>query len=982
MSETLATVVPTLPLREVAQHDRGDFLTRRPASHAIRNRQSHQPRAAVWVSIHNQVMDSSLTRPASSLGASAEKFGPRISTHLANFRTCMKLASEVAENRSDPGPLQSQIGLLDDALDAVPQTDVLFHHINALCSAAAAFGCVTNEQPLQHLDAIVDDTTPSIHALRNMSDTSHSQFAEDVSSVFSAIREWFTRNTSTPTASAASVSTSSDLPSSLSSSEKSPSSTHTAPHLLDYTSKIMQAPVTTFKSAAHSLGGGVAQVASPAADAFAEVYNFLVQASQLPGPPADEEKQAMIKNVVAHMTTVADISAKCKSGDKYFNHIKAVEEAMNMLSWIAAVEKPVTFISDADGSASFYLNKVLTTTKKDPDAASHKAFVDALKAIFPAMKEYVREYHTMGVRYGLGIHASQSAPSDAISPVSQQDDEGDEGDYIVKYKQILQGPLSAYVTASKALGGEVAEQAILFEAVWKAEAEFLERAISSPKPDPEKMQTMLAPVAEKMQLVAGVVDKLDPRSSFAHHCSAVSESVGALGWIAVDEKATAFVGDMSGAGQFYIDKVKMGAKKADNPEHHRTWASALELLFSDLKAYVKEHHTQQLVWNPPKRKTLSKKSVFASSQGGSAAQADYVSLFRDIITGPLAAFVEASRHLGGDVEKQAESFAKAWEAEAQFLAQAIKTPKPNDVQGMIEPIATEMGKVAEIGESVDPRGPFANHCSSVSESVGALGWVVVDEKATAFVADMAGAGQFFVDKVKMGAKKTNDPEAHRTWAKSLEEVYAMLKSYVKEHHTQKLTWNPPKMNTASGQASALPSEGVGAGTDYVAAFQAIIDGQLKVFLSASDKLGGEVKEQSIALADAWKAEKEFLSKAITMSKPNSIDEMVAPIGSKMALVAAAAEKADPRGPYAQHCTAVAESIGALGWVVVDEKATIFVADTAGAGQFFIDKVKIDAKKTTNPSAHREWAQALEALLAGLKAYVKTHHTQTLTWKAV
>lgn len=122
------------------------------------------------------------------------------------------------------------------------------------------------------------------------------------------------------------------------------------------------------------------------------------------------------------------------------------------------------------------------------------------------------------------------------------------------------------------------------------------------------------------------------------------------------------------------------------------------------------------------------------------------------------------------------------------MAKAKKMGKPDDVQPMLGGIAVRMGEVGAIAERVGPRGELSQHCTAVVESVLALNWVAVEEKATGYVGDMAGAGQFFLDKVKMGARKMETPKLHREWARLLELLYDGLKAFVKEFHTQRLCW--------------------------------------------------------------------------------------------------------------------------------------------------------------------------------------------------
>ena len=66
---------------------------------------------------------------------------------------------------------------------------------------------------------------------------------------------------------------------------------------------------------------------------------------------------------------------------------------------------------------------------------------------------------------------------------------------------------------------------------------------------------------------------------------------------------------------------------------------------------------------------------------------------------------------------------------------------------------TQMSVVGEIRESNRGDTHF-NHLSMVSEAVPALAWVTLDTKPADFVVEMAGAGQFFGNRVIKDYKET------------------------------------------------------------------------------------------------------------------------------------------------------------------------------------------------------------------------------------
>lgn len=964
-------------------------------------------------------MELSLARPVMALATSAEAFGPRMNAPLETFRSALKAAAEIESasprTRVLAQSLEDHLDALDEQASAVTQSDILYNQLSLLSIAADALAWVFGGNPSECVDDARERAAKELPILRQRNHPSQTAFADSVENFLDKIKLYVESNvpgplvyadgaptartpTTSPTAAtgptgghvrSATPSQSSTAPIDAALANATITSTRTIETSSSPVSAnedsyggedtyatafkaLIDGPLAAFVIASNNLGGEVQKQAAAFTKAWQEEHKFLQVAVKTPKP---DDIQNFLAPIATAMGEVAAVVEEVDPRGPLAPHCNALGESVAALGWVAVDEKATSYVGDMAGAGQFFIDKVKMGAKKTDKPNAHRDWANSLQTLFAELKAYVKEYHTQKL-----VWNPPRAVRAALNPLAcAEDDIEDAGsDYVTAFQVIIDGPLSAFVEASNKIGGEIAEQATAFAAAWKAEAEFLAKAYKTPKPD--DFQDMLTPIASKMGEVSAVANKVDPRGSLAQHCNAVGESVAALGWVAVDEKATSYVGDMAGAGQFFMDKVKMGAKKTQNPDVHREWAKALETVFVDLKAYVKEHHTQKLVWNPPRVTGSSKRAPPAQGDDSASTGIDYVSAFKALLSGPLATFVKLSEVIGGDVSNQAKAFASAWEAEAQFLEKAITMPKPDDIQDLLAPIATKMGEVGSIVEKGDPRGPTAHHCNAVAESVAALGWVAVDEKATSFVGDMAGAGQFFLDKVKMGAKGSGNPEAHRNWAKALEVLFSELKTYVKEYHTQKLVWNPPKAITPKTKSAVVDEVGKSnSSSDYVTAFKEIVEGSLSRFVAASKTIGSEVFEQAEHFAGAWNAESDFLEKATAMPKPDDIQGMLAPIASKMGRVGEVVEKTDPRGPLVHHCNAVAESVAALGWVAVDEKATSFVGDMAGAGQFFLDKVKMGARKSENPDAHREWASSLEILFADLKAYVKQYHTQKLEW---
>jgi len=95
-----------------------------------------------------------------------------------------------------------------------------------------------------------------------------------------------------------------------------------------------------------------------------------------------------------------------------------------------------------------------------------------------------------------------------------------------------------------------------------------------------------------------------------NHLSAISESIGALGWVAVKPAPAPHVKEMADAAQFYTNRILREFKEKD-PKHGQ-WTKAWIALFKELESYVKKYHTTGISWNRNGQDPAS----FKSSGGG------------------------------------------------------------------------------------------------------------------------------------------------------------------------------------------------------------------------------------------------------------------------------------------------------------------------------------------------------------------------------
>lgn len=169
---------------------------------------------------------------------------------------------------------------------------------------------------------------------------------------------------------------------------------------------------------------------------------------------------------------------------------------------------------------------------------------------------------------------------------------------IVAYDDLLDGPLKSFVETSNSIGGDVKTIAGLVDKVFNYERRFLFEASKCIKPSTEVLQGFYALFSKSIEEITELREK-NRKSEFFNHLSAISESIGALGWIAVSPAPSPFVKEMGDAAQFWTNRVLKDFKEKD--AKHVQWVKQWIQLLADLQAYVKQHHTTGVVWNSTKK---------------------------------------------------------------------------------------------------------------------------------------------------------------------------------------------------------------------------------------------------------------------------------------------------------------------------------------------------------------------------------------------
>ena len=88
----------------------------------------------------------------------------------------------------------------------------------------------------------------------------------------------------------------------------------------------------------------------------------------------------------------------------------------------------------------------------------------------------------------------------------------------------------------------------------------------------------------------------DRRAADYNHRQAMSEAIPAMGWVMVEKTPGPHINDMWDCGAFNQQKIVVEHKGKN--ENHVTFAKAMKAIFTELGAFVKEHHCTGLEWNP------------------------------------------------------------------------------------------------------------------------------------------------------------------------------------------------------------------------------------------------------------------------------------------------------------------------------------------------------------------------------------------------
>ncbi|NXC13689.1 CAP2 protein, partial [Corythaeola cristata] len=175
-------------------------------------------------------------------------------------------------------------------------------------------------------------------------------------------------------------------------------------------------------------------------------------------------------------------------------------------------------------------------------------------------------------------HRSGGMECDAINGVN-----GSIAPYVEAFDRLLNGSVAEFLRYSKILEGDVKTHAEMVRAAFQAQRSFLVLASQCQEPQEVRKVTY----------------------SFKRQCT--EKAV-----FSYSPKPGPYVKEMNDAATFYTNRVLKDYKHSDT--RHVDWVKSYLNIWSELQAYIKEHHTTGLTWSKtgPVASPLSMRSVLTS----------------------------------------------------------------------------------------------------------------------------------------------------------------------------------------------------------------------------------------------------------------------------------------------------------------------------------------------------------------------------------
>ncbi|MES1912769.1 MAG: hypothetical protein MHM6MM_004994 [Cercozoa sp. M6MM] len=207
--------------------------------------------------------------------------------------------------------------------------------------------------------------------------------------------------------------------------------------------------------------------------------------------------------------------------------------------------------------------------------SSQEALVERLEKVCDRLE-------ALATKLGKNVVAS------ALADVDSDDDSTPAS--VSAWQQLMDEHLPPLLEAMKSIDGE-------FESLTKSAYDnitaLIAAAPSCKKPTPEALLAFLKPACDA---IAAAQSK-DTRGATGLHAQAFAEWIQGIAWVTVEPAPRGIVEAQLQAADFYLNKVLVATKEADDKEVHRAFVNGCRALLKDVMKYIKAFQTTGIVYN-------------------------------------------------------------------------------------------------------------------------------------------------------------------------------------------------------------------------------------------------------------------------------------------------------------------------------------------------------------------------------------------------
>lgn len=309
-------------------------------------------------------------------------------------------------------------------------------------------------------------------------------------------------------------------------------------------------------------------------------------------------------------------------------------------------------------------------------------------------------------------------------------------DYVERY-------MPAFITACKALGGEVAISGSLIEEAWGAMRAYIYMASACKAPSDADVMPLLCAkdgVADKMKAVSNNTKA----GEFQRHCKAIAEAVGALNWLCVKPAPVDICESGLDGFNFIGNKLRIEFKGKDSAQI--AFCDAGRDLFKGLSDYVKSHHKAGLKWNKDGGDAKSYKPDAANAAATAAAAPAAAPAAAAAAAAPaVAAAKDGPRGVGlfGELSKGLDVTAGLKKVTKEMKSANLPPAEPAAIKAPVAPRASALKPKGPPKCELQPGGKWA-----VENQDGECEVVIQDFKQMVYIYGCIGANVNIVGKCK------------------------------------------------------------------------------------------------------------------------------------------------------------------------------------------------------------------------------------------